>query len=133
MGIAAQVEDQDGQQRKDHDGAEDQHARVQARRGRSGGSRRGGHQRNPSAAAEAAGMRSGAVTVATRRGGTSATSPPSAINAVAIQIHPTLGLTRTSRPTVPAPASMLWIERYRSPVKLVRTAGVPMGSSWLSY
>ncbi len=53
--------------------------------------------------------------------------------AVAIQIQPTIGLTRTSRPTVPESGSMLWMDRYRSSVRLVRTAGVPIGSRWLSY
>jgi hypothetical protein len=63
--------------------------------------------------------------------GTSATSPPRAMMAVAIQIQETIGLIRTSRPT--ELESMLWIDRYRSSVKLLRTAGVPMGSRWFSY
>ena len=56
-----------------------------------------------------------------------------AMIAVAIQIHPTMGLMRASKPRVPRPGSMFCTDRYRSSVRLVRTAGVPMGSRWLSY
>src|SRR5207344_2536473 len=84
-----------------------------ARCGRGGASARGRHQREPSGAAPTADDTAVARTAnaSARRAGTSATSPPRAMTAVAIQIQPTIGFTRASSPTVPEAGSMFWIDR----------------------
>ena len=50
------------------------------------------------------------IRVSPRQAGTRATSPPKAITAVATQIQATMGLTRTSRPTLREARSMFWID-----------------------
>src|SRR5882724_6516446 len=131
--VAAEVGDEDGEQRQ-HDGkAAGEHLGIdpQTTSWLGAGSDGGRHQRDPSMATGAAGTGGFAVTAIRRMEGTSATRPPSAMMAVAIQIQETIGLIRTRRPT--EPESMLWMDRYRSSVRLLRTAGDPMGSRWFSY
>src|SRR5438552_748843 len=127
--IPSEIRDQDGEKRKSDGQARDEHLAIDARCA-GGGSQGSGHQEDPPMATAAL-PEAGTAAVAPRRGVTRATSPPNAMMAVAIQIQETIGLIRTSRPTL-AP-SMLWIDRYRSSVSPVCTAGEPMGSRWLSY
>src|ERR1700730_11083844 len=106
--MATEVEHEHGQERDGDGEAAREHLAIDARpaRGRRARSRGRGYQGEPSIEAGAAAR---TATGSPRQAGTMATRPPRAMMAVAIQIQPTIGLIRTSRPT--ESESMLWMDR----------------------